>query len=391
MNMIESDFLQGRPLVLEDTTLRDGEQAPGVAFDPATKTRILDGLIDAGVKSVEVGIPAMGGDELDFLRSIVDRQDEARLVPWHRGVREDIAVSLDLGFRAVHVGLPASDAHLSQSVGRDRAWLLRTARDLVSYAKDRGAFVSISAEDLARTDPDFLIEYAGVVEAAGADRLRLSDTIGILTPEGYAGRVAAINEACDIALQCHAHNDFGLAVANTLAGLKAGATYFHVTFNGIGERAGMADIVQMVTILQHLYGVDLGIDIPTLVRISDAVSVASRHQPPPWQPLTGENVFAHESGIHVNAMLKDTSSFEPISPDVVGRTRRYVLGKHSGRAMIRTILTDKTVPFDDQILADCLREVRALSTRLGGEVSTDQLLDIYQVLMADRSAAGTRA
>jgi isopropylmalate/homocitrate/citramalate synthase len=168
-------------IILEDTTLRDGEQTPGVAFSKETKTRILDALLAAGVRWVEIGIPAMGGEELDFISSVVERQDEARLVVWHRGVRADVERSLDMGFRTVHIGLPTSSLHLSASVKRDRNWLLNTARELVEMAKDRDAFVSISAEDLARTEPGFLQEYAGVVHEAGADRLRLSDTVGLLT------------------------------------------------------------------------------------------------------------------------------------------------------------------------------------------------------------------
>lgn len=369
--------LSAEDLVLEDTTLRDGEQAPGVAFDQATKTRILDGLIAAGVTSVEVGIPAMGGAELDFLKSVVGRQDEARLIPWNRGVREDVAASLDLGFRAVHIGLPASDAHLTSSVGKSREWLLRTARDLVGYAKDRGAFVSVSAEDLARTDPDFLIEYAHTVDDAGADRLRLSDTVGMLGPDGYGERVGAIARNCGIDLQCHAHNDFGLGTANTLAGIAAGARYFHVTINGVGERAGMADIAQMVATMKYLYGVDLGIDIAKLVDLSAVVADATHHRPCPWQPIVGENVFAHESGIHVNAMLKDSRTFEPFPPHEIGRQSRYVLGKHSGRALVRQLLSEHGLAGGDPVEAACLRRVREIASRQGGAVGIDQFLALH--------------
>lgn len=144
------------------------------------------------------------------------------LIGWNRGKLDDVVQSLDLGFRAIHIGLPASDVHLKHSVGRDRGWLVEQARTLIGVAKDRGAFVSISAEDVGRTDPSFLIDYAGAVKDAGADRLRLSDTIGILSPSRYAAVVASIAKAVPIDLQCHAHNDYGLATANTLAGLEAG-------------------------------------------------------------------------------------------------------------------------------------------------------------------------
>lgn len=372
-------------LILEDTTLRDGEQAPGMAFTKEQKSNILDRLIAAGVTHVEVGIPAMGGEELEFLKSVVERQEEARLVAWNRGVRADIEQSLDLGFRSVHMGLPASDLHLAKSVGRDRKWLLSTARDLVHYAKDRGAFVSISAEDVGRADPGFLVEYAHTVHEAGADRLRMSDTIGILGPEAYGERIGKIARECEIDMQCHAHNDFGLGVANTMAGLQAGARYFHVTVNGIGERAGMADLAQMATALKYIYDVDLGIDLTQLTLLSRTVAEAAGHPAPPWHPVVGENVFAHESGIHVNAMLKDTSSFEPINPEAVGGERRYILGKHSGRALIRSLLEENGKEYDDELLSRCLSEVRTLAMRQGSAVETAQLLEIHKRAIAGRS------
>ncbi|ANP50329.1 homocitrate synthase NifV [Streptomyces griseochromogenes] len=364
-------------IILEDTTLRDGEQAPGVAFGPETKEAILDALIGAGVRWVEVGIPAMGGSEVEFLKKAVRRQDEATLVAWNRGVKEDIEFSLGLGYKAVHIGLPASKVHLKQSVGKTRDWLLENARALVEMIKERGAFVSISAEDIARTETDFLVEYASTVAAAGADRLRLSDTIGILTPEQYGAKVAAIAAEVDIDLQCHAHNDFGLGFANTLAGLQAGARYFHVTVNGIGERAGMTDLAQAAVTLQSLYDVDLKIDTTKLCELGKLVSSASGHPNVPWQPIVGENVFAHESGIHVNAMLQDTSTFEPFPPERVGGERRYVLGKHSGRALIEAVLTEHGRAFEDEQLKQCLAWLREAAVERRGAVEPKELLDHF--------------
>ncbi|MFF4183029.1 hypothetical protein ACFYZ9_07555 [Streptomyces sp. NPDC001691] len=374
-------------LILEDTTLRDGEQTPGVAFSKETKTKILDALIAAGVTSVEIGIPAMGGEELDFIKSCVDRQDEARLVVWHRGVREDVERSIDMGFKAVHIGLPTSAGHLKASVRKDRTWLLATATDLIKMAKDRGAYVSISAEDIARTEISFLQEYAGVVHEAGADRLRLSDTVGLLGPEAYGERVAAVGAAAPIDTQCHAHNDFGLATANTIAGLKAGARYFHVTVNAIGERAGMADLAQVVVALKKLYDRDLGIDMTKLKDLSRLVSEAAKHPVLPWQPVIGDNVFAHESGIHANGMLRDTSTFEPFPPEHVGGERRYVLGKHSGRALIAWSLEQQGIEPREDLLGPCLDEVRHMSIRTASAVPPEDLADIYRRALARATAA----
>jgi homocitrate synthase NifV len=365
-------------LILEDTTLRDGEQAPGVAFSVETKLAVHDQLVAAGVRWIEAGIPAMGGDEVRALQAMLARGTADRLVAWNRGVREDVELSLRLGFRAVHIGLPTSSIHLDHSVGRDREWLLRQVRELVGCAKDHGAFVSLSAEDVGRTDPSFLEEYAHLAHEVGADRLRLSDTIGILTPEGYADRVSRVTRTCPIDVQCHTHNDFGLAVANTLAGLRADARYFHVTVNGIGERAGMPDLAQTVMALKRLYGVDLAVDTSRLVALSNLVAEASGCAVPPWQPVVGRNVFAHESGIHVRGMLRDATTFEPMTPEEVGGERRLLLGKHSGRALLQSILHEAGLEPPPETLGPCLELVRALAVEQGGGVSPDQLLAIYR-------------
>jgi homocitrate synthase NifV len=371
-------------IILEDTTLRDGEQAPGIAFDRPTKLALLDALIDAGVRWVEVGIPAMGGDELAFLEEATSRADRATLVAWNRGVAADVEQSLDLGYRAVHIGLPASDVHLRNSVRRDRSWLFRTAEELVGLAKGRGAFVSISAEDVGRTDPAFLVEYARVVAAAGADRLRLSDTIGILGPEGYAERVRAVVGEVDVDVQCHTHNDFGLALANTLAGLQAGARYFHVTINGVAERAGMPDLAAAVVVLERIYGRSVGVRLEALTALSRLVEAATRHPVLPWHPVVGGNVFAHESGIHTNGMLRDTSTFEPYAPDDVGGERRYVVGKHSGTAVVEWVLRGQGLEPDDDELRACLALAREAALDHPGGVPPEALVELYQQVSGGR-------
>ena len=365
-------------LILEDTTLRDGEQSPGIAFSKEQKIAIHDLLVAAGVRWLEIGIPVMGGSELEAVKAMLARGSKATLVGWNRGVRTDVELSLSLGFKAVHIGLPTSNLHLEHSINKSREWLLQGASDLIKLAKDRGAFVSISAEDIGRTEISFLQEYAGHVAAAGADRLRLSDTIGMLAPHQYGERVRAVREAADIDLQCHAHNDFGLGVANTLAGLEAGARYFHVTVNGMGERAGMADIAQVTFSLKYHYGIDLGLDGPTLKVLSEYVAKATGHRPLPWHPIIGHNVFAHESGIHVNGVLKNAHTFEPIAPEEAGGTRRIVLGKHSGRATVRHHLEAKGVmTASDDELQQCLEIARERAVNNGGEVSMDETLEIY--------------
>ncbi|MCP5054653.1 MAG: hypothetical protein GY940_46240 [bacterium] len=371
-------------IYLEDTTLRDGEQGPGIAFSKETKLQIHDSLVAAGVRWIEAGIPVMGGDELDYLKTLVARGSDATLIGWNRGVREDIQLSLDIGFKAVHIALPTSKLHLENRLKRDRSWLLDNAADVVKYAKDRDAFVTISAEDIGRTEIPFLQEYAVKVTEAGADRLRLSDTVGILTPELYGSLVRQIAEVTPIHLQCHTHNDFGLAVANLIAGLQAGASSFHVTVNGIGERAGMADLAQSVFLLQKLYDQDLGIDGRQLRGLSKLVSDASGHAPPPWSPVIGDNVFAHESGIHVQGMLRNVQTFEPISPEELDEERQIILGKHSGRATVSHHLEKEGIHTDDEdILQKCLDRARYKAIEQKGAVSSSQCKEIYMDIVSN--------
>jgi homocitrate synthase NifV len=376
-------------LILEDTTLRDGEQAPGIAFSRETKLAIFNALIDAGVKWIEPGIPAMGGDDLKALKEMLERRDEVMIIGWNRGVEEDVRNTIALGFKAVHIGLPTSANHLKHSVNKDREWLLRTAEDMVKLGKDSGCFVSISAEDIGRTEIPFLQEYAGRVADAGADRLRLSDTIGILDPKGYGERVAAVASAADIDLQAHCHNDFGLGVANTLSAIENGVRYFHVAVNGIGERAGMADLAQVVIALQFFHGVDLGIDTTKLTALSRLVAEACGQSVPPWSPVVGENVFAHESGIHTKGMLVDTSTFEPFPPELVGGTRRLVVGKHSGRAVVKHALEQEGVTVDESLLQECLDQAREFAIERRGEVPAQDLVGIYEKVVANRVDVAT--
>jgi homocitrate synthase NifV len=350
-------------LIIEDTTLRDGEQAPGVSFDRTTKLAILDALIDTGVKWIEGGINSMGGSESQTLHEMLERVQgtDVNLVGWNRGVKADIESTLDLGYKHIHIGLPTSDIHLKDSLNKSKDWLIKQACELVDYAKQHGAFVSISAEDVGRSDLSFVAEYAGHVHEAGADRLRLSDTIGILTPEQYHGVVKMISSSSKIDTQCHAHNDFGYAVSNTISGILAGARYFHVTVNGIGERAGMPDMAQVVMSLKIQYGIDLGIKLEKLQRLSEIVASATASKIYPWQPVVGTNVFAHESGIHAKGTINNGKAFEPFAPDILGREREIVIGKHSGRASLKYALDSQGICYSEDCLPSLLQLVREVA------------------------------
>ncbi len=369
-------------LILEDTTLRDGEQAPGISFDRTTKLQILDALIDTGVKWIEGGINSMGGSESRTLQEMLERTQgtDVKLVGWNRGVKNDIKSTLDLGFKHIHIGLPTSEIHLKDSINKSKSWLIEQACSLIDYAKQRGAFVSISAEDVGRSDLAFVTEYAGHVHEAGADRLRLSDTIGILTPDQYHKMVKAISTAAPIDTQCHAHNDFGHAVSNTISGLLGGARYFHVTVNGIGERAGMPDLAQVVLSLKVQYGIDLGLNLQKLHKLSDIVAKATATPVYPWQPIVGDNVFAHESGIHAKGTLNNGKSFEPFAPEMLGRERKIVIGKHSGRSSLKFVLDCLEVTYSEDELPLLLQLVREVSMIKSKALSFEDIAMLHSTI-----------
>jgi homocitrate synthase NifV len=362
-----------KPPIIEDTTLRDGEQAPGIVFSVEEKVAIAALLDRIGVPMIEVGIPAMGGDEREAIRRIQALKLKAKLVGWNRGKREDLEASFALGLTCVHIGLPTSKELLQEGLRRDRSWLLKTMEELVGFARARAEFVSLSAEDVCRAEPDFLVEYARAARAAGADRLRMSDTVGLATPEYYAGLVARVSAEAGIPVMVHAHNDFGLGVANTLAGLAAGARYCHVTVNGVGERAGMPPLDEVVLALKRLYGVDLGWDLRLLPELAELVSKACGVPLPPWKPIVGANVFAHESGIHVAGMLRNEKTFEPIAPEEVGGRRRLVLGKHSGSHGIEQVLRERGVPVDAARAQRLLSLVRSEAVRQKRAITPEEL------------------
>lgn len=359
--------------IVEDTTLRDGEQAPGVVFTVKEKVEIVSLLDCLGVPMIEVGIPVMGGDEEEAIRRMIALRPKAKLVGWNRGKREDLETSLALGLSYVHIGLPTSKQLLEQGLRQTRSWLLETMADLVQWAKKRAEFVSISAEDVCRSEPNFLIQYAQVARQAGADRIRLSDTLGLATPTYYANLVTRVLKEAKIAVMVHAHNDFGLGVANTLAGLTAGARYCHATVNGIGERAGMPPLEEIAMALKHLYSVDLGWDLKVLPKLSEIVSRATGVPIHPWKPIVGSNVFAHESGIHVAGTLRSSSMFEPFTPEEIGRHRRIVIGKHSGYHGIEAVLQEYGCKVDSNRAKVLLPFVRKEAVRLKRALSPEEL------------------
>ena len=366
-----------RQIIIDDTTLRDGEQTAGVVFSRDEKVRIARMLDEIGVGELECGIPAMGREEQAAVRTLVELGLKARLITWNRATVADIQASLATGVGAVDISLSVSDLHLANKLSKDRAWVKEQLKCALGFAKEHDLYVSVGGEDASRADLAFLAELMELARGMGADRFRYCDTLGILDSFTTFANVSYLRRRVpELDIEVHTHNDLGMATANAIAGIKAGARFVNTTVNGLGERAGNAALEEVVMALKHACGRDPGIDTRRFVEISRFVGQASSRPVPEWKAVVGARAFAHEAGLHADGVLKFPGNYEGFDPAEVGLCRQLVVGKHSGRHGLGYRLRQLGIELDRLELDDLLEQVRSISQRNKRPLTDGELLTL---------------
>ena len=357
-----------------DTTLRDGEQTPGVSLTSLEKLRIATKLDEIGVEYIEAGSAITSEGERESIKGITSQGFDAEILSFSRPLTVDIDYCLDCDVDGVNLVVPTSELHIHDKLNISCDELIDLSNDAVDYCKDHGLVVELSAEDASRSNVDFLRNVYSNAINHGADRICVCDTVGILTPDSSLELFSKLNDF-SVPIACHCHNDFGLAVANTLAALKGGATEIHTTINGIGERAGNTSFEECVVSINSLLPqFSTNVKIDQIYDISKLVARSTGVYIQPNKAIVGENAFAHESGIHSDGVIKNSATYEAITPELVGRKRKFILGKHMGTHGLDNRLKELGLNVDDIQLKQICDDIKELADK--GKTVTDVDLQV---------------
>lgn len=359
-----------------DTTLRDGEQTPGVAFTFPEREMIARALADAGIDEMEVGVPAMGPDEVAVIKQLVSLGLPARLVTWNRAVESDLEASFRTRVEGVAISVPVSDQHLERKLKKTRTWLMEQIGLSVTRAKKEVSYVSLGLEDASRADPDFILKVCLEARKLGVDRVRISDTLGILTPLELHSRFRSLPQQADMPLELHAHNDLGMATANAVTAVQCGFRAVSVTVGGLGERAGNASLDEVAVVLKQIKKMNIRFDLSCLSALSLIVSLAIHREIARNKPIVGKDVFTHTSSIHLDGISKDIANYETFPPETVSRQHTTAIGKYSGAKAISGLLTTYGVNLTDLQLSELLIKVRQVSSRLKRPLKAEDIFNL---------------
>jgi methanogen homocitrate synthase len=360
-------------ITVYDTTLRDGEQTPGVCLRTPEKLKIARKLDELRIHQIEAGFPVVSREERRSVKAIVAEDLNAQILVLSRTKKEDIDMAVDCDVDGIITFMGTSDLHLKHKLKISQDDALNICMNSIEHAKDHGLFVAFSAEDATRTNLDFLKKIYQRAESYGADRVHIADTVGAINPQAMDYLVRELKKDINAEIALHCHNDFGMALSNSISGLLAGASAVSTTVNGIGERAGNTSLEELVMSLLIIYGVDLDFNIQIFYELSQLVEDLTDMRIPDNKPIVGKNVFRHESGIHVDAVIEEPLTYEPFLPELIGHHRRIVLGKHSGCRAVKTKLDACGINVTRDELCEIVEKVK--EKREEGKYINDQLFN----------------
>jgi len=368
-------------VTINDTTLRDGEQTAGVAFNRQEKIALATMLVNAGVEHLEVGIPAMGKEECLTIAAIRQALPNSTLMAWCRAKKSEIKMTAALKVDWVDISIPSSQQMIEHKLKSTKKQLLADMQKCIRYAVAKGLKVCIGCEDASRAEPDFLVKIATLGAMAGAMRLRYADTLGILEPFTAYDNIKYLVKQQPLPIEIHCHDDLGMATANTLAAIKAGAQFANTTVIGLGERAGNAPLEEVVIALEQCYQQSTGIHIDHFPALCDAVSKASGRLVPGQKSLVGAQVFTHESGIHVDGLVKDVRNYQGVDPHLLGRHHTLVLGKHSGLGAVQAVFSRIGISLDKVQTDKLLHAVQTFAEQCKRNPSDEELLGMRNQML----------
>jgi len=382
-SFLSREYVLPHRVYIFDTTLRDGEQTPGVSLRIEDKQAIAEALADIGVDIIEAGFPAVSAGELAAIRQIKEMGLRSKICVLSRCEERDIDLAASTNADWIHIFIATSELHMKYKLKLTPDQVLERAVKMTEYAKSYGMTVHFSAEDATRSEFEFLMRVYKSVKDAGADSIDIPDTVGIAIPYVMRELAKMTKKVTEMPVAVHCHDDLGLATANTLGGVEGGAEIVHVTVNGIGERAGNASLEEVASALRFLYGVETHIELSKIRKVSRLVELKTGISVPKNKAIVGRNAFSHESGIHVHGVVSNPITYEPILPEEVGQTRRIIIGKHSGTHAIKKILREHGYNLDDSQVRQILARVKELGDR-GEKVSEFMLLSLVNEVLKEQ-------
>jgi homocitrate synthase NifV len=374
-----SKIMNTNPIKIIDTTLRDGEQAPGVVFSLNERLTIAGMLDKIGIDELEVGSPFISDRDIKIIRKIVDSGFKFRSSCWSRAKIEDIDAAHKTGAEGINISYSVSDIQL-EAMGRDRNWVFSTMPQIVAYAQQRFKYVSLGAQDASRADLNLLTQYVKMAEKLGVHRVRLADTVGILNPFStyeLISKIVTELKSDDMAIEFHGHNDLGMATANSISALHAGANSVSVTVNGLGERSGNAALEEVIMALKTSMGINCNYNTSLFYELSRFVESASGRKLCASKPIVGDMTHKHESGIHTSSIIRNKRSYELFDAKEVGKSEStFVFGTHSGSASIIDFFHKQGIEISKDEAINLLLQVKTLSKKHKRDISSKELTEL---------------